>query len=348
MATRNAKRDEEQKQDILRRLAWATADAKFHEDYDDRVSDSQFYSGASLRIKRENFDKEKFLDYRDYFDEKKELMALKSRLETSAGTGPVNGYSGRPTSTSSSPSSQDESSCSNSCSSDSESSSSRTTISRATTSRTSDENGNEQPAARTSGVALQGGLLTQPLPTNKRGVLPFRCPNGHRENRRCTGVQSHQALRPGVGIEEMAGIADAQSIEQPAARTSGVALQGGLLTQPLPTTKRGVLPFRCPNGHRENRRCTGVQSHQALRPGVGIEEMAGIADAQSIEQPAARTSGVALQGGLLTEPLPTTKRGVLRRATSWNPEYHVTRAALLWRPCCRRNTRIKGLRYSAP
>ncbi|KAG0427889.1 hypothetical protein HPB47_025099 [Ixodes persulcatus] len=38
----------------------------------------------------------------------------------------------------------------------------------------------------------------------------------------------------------------------------------------------------------------------------------------------------------------------IERAASWNPEYHVTRAALLCRPCCRRNTRIKGLRYSAP
>ncbi|KAG0444749.1 hypothetical protein HPB47_013425 [Ixodes persulcatus] len=36
------------------------------------------------------------------------------------------------------------------------------------------------------------------------------------------------------------------------------------------------------------------------------------------------------------------------RAASWNPEYHVTRAELLCRPCCRQNTRIKGLRYSAP
>ncbi|KAG0420126.1 hypothetical protein HPB47_003657, partial [Ixodes persulcatus] len=41
--------------------------------------------------------------------------------------------------------------------------------------------------------------------------------------------------------------------------------------------------LRCPNAHRENRRCAGVQSHQALRSGAGIEEMAGIADAQSVE-----------------------------------------------------------------
>ncbi|CAN7946252.1 unnamed protein product, partial [Ixodes pacificus] len=203
MATRNAKRAEEQKQEILRRIAWATADAKFHEGYDDRVSDSQFYSGASLRIKRENFDKEKFLDYRDYFDEKKELMALKSRLETSAGTGPVNGYSGRLTSTSSSPSSQDESSCSNSRSSDSESSSSRTTISRATTSRTSDEDGNEVnmrradrcdtpsrspsrnnriPASVTPSSREDTGessLWTPPAGTSGRSV-GWRPPNGHR------------------------------------------------------------------------------------------------------------------------------------------------------------------------
>ncbi|KAG0431551.1 hypothetical protein HPB47_021696 [Ixodes persulcatus] len=46
-------------------------------------------------------------------------------------------------------------------------------------------------------------------------------------------------------------------------------------------------PSRCgfslPNAHQENRQCAGVQSHQALRPGEGIEEVAGVADAQSIE-----------------------------------------------------------------
>ncbi|KAG0430475.1 hypothetical protein HPB47_022677 [Ixodes persulcatus] len=46
---------------------------------------------------------------------------------------------------------------------------------------------------------------------------------------------------------------------------------------------KAAFPFRCPNAHRENRRCAGVQSHQALRPGAGIEEMAGIADTQSVE-----------------------------------------------------------------
>ncbi|KAM7285406.1 RNA-binding protein 25-like [Ixodes scapularis] len=199
MATRNAKRDEEQKQEILRRVAWATADAKFHEGYDDRVSDSQFYSGASLRIKRENFDKEKFLDYRDYFDEKKELMALKSRLETSAGTGAVNGYSGRLASTSSSPSSEDDSSCSRS--SDSESSSSRTTISRATTSRTSDGNRKEVSMRRagrydapsrspsrndriapsvTASSCEDTGESSLWTPPADPGGVGWRPPNGHR------------------------------------------------------------------------------------------------------------------------------------------------------------------------
>ncbi|KAG0429102.1 hypothetical protein HPB47_023966 [Ixodes persulcatus] len=45
--------------------------------------------------------------------------------------------------------------------------------------------------------------------------------------------------------------------------------------------RRGA-PSRC-NVHRENRRCARVQSHEALRPGAGIKEMAGIADAQSVE-----------------------------------------------------------------
>ncbi|CAN7938773.1 unnamed protein product, partial [Ixodes hexagonus] len=145
MATRNAKRAEEHEQEILRRVAWAKADAKFHEEYDDNVSDSQFYKGGSLRIKRENFDKEKYVDSQDYLDEKKELSVLKSRLETGTETARVNGCSRRATFSSPFSSSQDESSRSSSCSGSSDRTYSRavTNTSSSTGSITSNKNVNE-------------------------------------------------------------------------------------------------------------------------------------------------------------------------------------------------------------
>ncbi|KAM7295045.1 hypothetical protein ISCGN_024550 [Ixodes scapularis] len=99
----------------------------------------------------------------------------------------------------------------------------------------------QQPAARTSGATLQVGLLTQPLPTTSgacfvsifqgpaypRAAIPPRSsPQVTSDNQR---GQASSAAR-GTLVS-----ADSTSW-QPAARTSGAVLQGGLLTQPLPTT----------------------------------------------------------------------------------------------------------------
>ncbi|KAM7315584.1 peroxynitrite isomerase THAP4-like [Ixodes scapularis] len=99
----------------------------------------------------------------------------------------------------------------------------------------------QQPAARTSGATLQVGLLTQPLPTTsgacfvsifqgpaypRVAILPRSSPQVTSDNQR---GQASSAAR-GTLVS-----ADSTSW-QPAARTSGSALQGGLLMQPLPTT----------------------------------------------------------------------------------------------------------------
>ncbi|KAM7295703.1 solute carrier family 22 member 21-like [Ixodes scapularis] len=173
-----------------------------------------------------------------------------------------------------------------------------------------------QPAARTSGAALQGGLLTQPLPTTSGACFVgiFQGPVYPRvtipphpslqvtsDNQRC---QASSAAR-GTLVS-----ADSTSW-QPAARTSGAALQGGLLTQPLPATSGAcfVSIFQGPAYPRvaipphpslqvtsDNQRC------QASAAALGTL----VSAASTGRQPAARTSGAALQGGLLTQPLPTT------------------------------------------
>ncbi|KAM7297535.1 hypothetical protein ISCGN_004563 [Ixodes scapularis] len=78
----------------------------------------------------------------------------------------------------------------------------------------------QQPAARTSGATLQVGLLTQPLPTTSGACFVTS------DNQR--GQASSAARGTLVSAHSTSW--------QPAARTSGAALQGGLLTQPLPTT----------------------------------------------------------------------------------------------------------------
>ncbi|KAM7291876.1 peroxynitrite isomerase THAP4-like [Ixodes scapularis] len=78
----------------------------------------------------------------------------------------------------------------------------------------------QQPAARTSGATLQVRLLTQPLPTTSGAYFVTS------DNQR--GQASSAARGTLVSAHSTSW--------QPAARTSGAALQGGLLTQPLPTT----------------------------------------------------------------------------------------------------------------
>ncbi|KAM7282520.1 hypothetical protein ISCGN_002670 [Ixodes scapularis] len=152
-----------------------------------------------------------------------------------------------------------------------------------------------QPAARTSGAALQGGLLTQPLPTTSGA---------------CFVTSDNQRGQASSAARGTLVSADSTSW-QPAARTSGAALQGGLLTQPLPTTSGAcfVSIFQGPAYPRvaipphpslqvtsDNQRC------QASAAALGTL----VSAASTGRQPAARTSGAALQGGLLTQPLPTT------------------------------------------
>ncbi|KAM7287726.1 hypothetical protein ISCGN_031417 [Ixodes scapularis] len=99
----------------------------------------------------------------------------------------------------------------------------------------------QQPAARTSGATLQVGLLTQPLPTTsgacfvsifqgpaypRVAIPPRSSPQVTSDNQR--GQASSAARGTLVSAHSTSW--------QPAARTSGAALQGGLLTQPLPTT----------------------------------------------------------------------------------------------------------------
>ncbi|XP_040061466.2 RNA-binding protein 25-like [Ixodes scapularis] len=86
MAIRCARRTAEEEQEILRRLSNARSLTAFLEHYDDRVADCEFYSGESLRIRRENFAREKFLDIQDYLEEKDEMDSLKARLEESTQT----------------------------------------------------------------------------------------------------------------------------------------------------------------------------------------------------------------------------------------------------------------------
>ncbi|KAM7304481.1 hypothetical protein ISCGN_014381 [Ixodes scapularis] len=173
-----------------------------------------------------------------------------------------------------------------------------------------------QPAARTSGAALQGGLLTQPLPTTsgacfvsifqgpaypRVAIPPRSSPQVTSDNQR--GQASSAARGTLVSADPTSW--------QPAARTSGAALQGGLLTQPLPTTSGAcfVSIFQGPAYPR-----VAIPPHPSLQ--VTSDNQRGQASAAALGtlvsadtiswQPAARTSGAALQGGLLTQPLPTT------------------------------------------
>ncbi|KAM7311831.1 uncharacterized protein ISCGN_008738 [Ixodes scapularis] len=179
-----------------------------------------------------------------------------------------------------------------------------------------------QPAARTSGAALQGGLLTQTLPTTsgacfvsifqgpaypRVAIPPYSSPQVTSDNQR--GQARALALRHlGVG-----------SLHQLAARTSGAALQGGLLTQPLPTTsgacfvsifqgpaypRVAIPPYSSPQvtSFRGQARASAKESYRGQARALALRHL-GVG---SLHQLAARTSGAALQGGLLTQPLPTT------------------------------------------
>ncbi|KAM7282522.1 hypothetical protein ISCGN_002672 [Ixodes scapularis] len=153
----------------------------------------------------------------------------------------------------------------------------------------------QQPAARTSGATLQVGLLTQPLPTTSGA---------------CFVTSDNQRGQASSAARGTLVSADSTSW-QPAARTSGAALQGGLLTQPLPTTSGAcfVSIFQGPAYPR-----VAIPPHPSLQ--VTSDNQRGQASAAALGtlvsadtiswQPAARTSGAALQGGLLTQPLPTT------------------------------------------
>ncbi|KAM7282521.1 hypothetical protein ISCGN_002671 [Ixodes scapularis] len=162
----------------------------------------------------------------------------------------------------------------------------------------------------------QVGLLTQPLPTTsgacfvsifqgpaypRVAIPPRSSPQVTSDNQR--GQASAAALGTLVSADTISW--------QPAARTSGAALQGGLLTQPLPTTSGAcfVSIFQGPAYPR-----VAIPPHPSLQ--VTSDNQRGQASAAALGtlvsadtiswQPAARTSGAALQGGLLTQPLPTT------------------------------------------
>ncbi|KAM7285020.1 hypothetical protein ISCGN_032009 [Ixodes scapularis] len=175
-----------------------------------------------------------------------------------------------------------------------------------------------QPAAKTPGAALQGGLLTQPLPTTSRAcfvsifqgpayprvaIPPHSLPQVTSDNQR---GQASVAARGTL-------VSAASTSWQPAARTPGAALQGGLLTQPLPTTsgacfvsifqgpaypRVAIPPHSLPQVTSDNQR---GQASIAARGTL-------VSAASTSWQPAAKTPGAALQGGLLTQPLPTTSR----------------------------------------
>ncbi|KAM7282571.1 hypothetical protein ISCGN_002717, partial [Ixodes scapularis] len=103
-----------------------------------------------------------------------------------------------------------------------------------------------QPAGRTPGAALQGGLLTQPLPTTSGAcfVSIFQGPVYPR-----VAIPAHSL--PQVTSDNRRGQASvaargtlvlaASTSWQPAAKTLGAALQGGLLTQPLPNTSKACF-----------------------------------------------------------------------------------------------------------
>ncbi|KAM7308370.1 hypothetical protein ISCGN_012004, partial [Ixodes scapularis] len=172
-----------------------------------------------------------------------------------------------------------------------------------------------QPAARTSGATLQVGLLTQPLPTTSGA---------------CFVTSDNQRGQASSAARGTLVSADSTSW-QPAARTSGAALQGGLLTQPLPTTSGAcfVSIFQGPAYPR-----VAIPPHPSLQ--VTSDNQRGQASAAALGtlvsadtiswQPAARTSGAALQGGLLTQPLPTTSGACF--VTSDNQRGQASAAAL--------------------
>ncbi|KAM7299236.1 uncharacterized protein ISCGN_019803 [Ixodes scapularis] len=99
----------------------------------------------------------------------------------------------------------------------------------------------KQPAARTSGATLQVGLLTQQLPTTS-GACFVRIFQGPAYPRVAIPPRSSPQVtsdnqRGQASSAARGTLVSAHSTSwQPAARTSGAALQGGLLTQPLPTT----------------------------------------------------------------------------------------------------------------
>ncbi|KAM7289879.1 hypothetical protein ISCGN_030007 [Ixodes scapularis] len=149
-----------------------------------------------------------------------------------------------------------------------------------------------QPAAKTSEAALQGGLLTQPLPTTS-GVCFVSIFQGPAYP--CVAIPPHSL--PQVISDNQRGqasaaargtlVSAASTSWQPAAKTPAAVLQGGLLTQLLPTTSRAgfVSIFQGPAYP-----CVAIPPHSLP------------------QQPAAKTPGEVLQGGLLTQLLPTTSR----------------------------------------
>ncbi|KAG0441025.1 hypothetical protein HPB47_016068 [Ixodes persulcatus] len=122
----------------------------------------------------------------------------------------------------------------------------------------------------------------------RQGALRLaRFQYGHRPREEATGQSIEEALHrdnwPGGGAmcipwEPPASVCPAQC-----APSSSIKCTGAHRTSSINEAHPPGAAFRCPNAHQENRRCAGVQSHQALRPGAGIEEIAGVADAQFVE-----------------------------------------------------------------
>ncbi|KAM7293038.1 hypothetical protein ISCGN_026168 [Ixodes scapularis] len=155
----------------------------------------------------------------------------------------------------------------------------------------------EQPAARTSGATLQVGLLTQPLPNTSGAyfVSIFQGPAYHH-----VAIPPHSSLQ--VTSDNQRGqasaaargtlVSAATTSWQPAARTSGAALQGGLLTQPLPTTRGAcfVSIFQGPAYP-----CVAIPPHSSLQ--VTNDDQRGQASAAWCRQPppAGLTEDVFLQ-----------------------------------------------------
>ncbi|KAM7300640.1 hypothetical protein ISCGN_016248 [Ixodes scapularis] len=176
-----------------------------------------------------------------------------------------------------------------------------------------------QPAARTSGAALQGGLLTQPLPTTSGACFVTS------DNQRGQASSAGRGTLVSADSTSWAcgsctAWSDLVRWESPDSRTVFAATS----SQDLWSSPAG-WPANAAAPHHQRAcfvsifqgpayTCVAIPPHPSLQ--LTSDNQRGQASAAALGslvsaastgwQPAAWTSGAALQGGLLTQPLPTT------------------------------------------